>query len=133
MKYLLLLLLCPSAYAQSNIQNVHEVATSTGSITQTISLCNTGASDVAAATSSGTLAGSFGIEVYNLAASTSTVNCGPNIAVSTNQGSAFYGREVPAGSGVYWGIASTRKLYCLTQNSSGVGGSCTRVTITQLK
>lgn len=130
MKYLLLLLLCPNAFAQSNVQNVHEVATSTGSITQTINVCATSkAIDVAATTSSGTLAGAFAIEVYNLASSTNSVICGPNIAVSTDPFNAFYGREVPAGVGVYWGITSARKLYCWTANLLG----CTRATITQLK
>lgn len=133
MKYLLsliLLSLCASAHAQQGIQNVHEVATSTNSITQTISLCGSaGAVDVANATSSGTLAGAFAIEVYNLNSSTSTVNCGFDPMLSTTATSVWYGREVLAGIGVYWAKMSFRKLYCATQNSGG----CTNVTITQMK
>ena len=129
--YLLVLLAAAPAAAQSNVQNVHEVALTTQTITQTINICNTnGALDVTAATSSGTLAGAFAIEVYNLAGSTSTVNCGQDVSLSTNVYSAWYGREVPAGIGVYYAVPpSTRKTRCMTQNSGG----CTRVTITQLK
>ena len=119
------------AAAQSGVQNVHEVALSTGSITQTISLCaSDGALDVTAATSSGTLAGAFAIEVYNIAASTNTINCGQDVSLSTAAGSAWYGREAIAASGLYYAVPpSTRKTRCMTQNSSG----CTRVTITQFK
>lgn len=132
MKYFafLLFLLNGSAYAQQGVQVVHEVATSTSSLTQTISLCTSGAvTDVATATSSGTLNGAFAIEVYNIAASTNTVNCGFDLSLSTQTTSAWYGREVPAGLGVVWQRLSNRKLYCETQNSGG----CTRVTVTQMK
>ena len=135
MKYLFITLLTLSgalpAAAQSGVQNVHEVALTTTTITQTISLCASGgAVDVTAATSSGTLAGAFAIEVYNLASSTVTINCGQDVSLSTAAGSAWYGREIPAGVGVYYAVPpSTRKTRCMTQNSGG----CTRVTITQLK
>ena len=135
MKYLLLAVLSLagiSASAQSNVQNVHEVALSTVTITQTISICASGAAvDVTAATSSGTLAGAFAIEIYNLAASTNTINCGQTTSVSSAVTSNWYGREVPAGVGVYYAVPpSTTKTRCVTQNS--VGG-CTRATITQFK
>lgn len=119
------------AAAQSGIQNVHEVATSTQTITQTINVCASGgAVDVTAATSSGTLAGAYAVEVYNIAGSTSTINCGQDVSLSSASTSAWYGREVPPGVGVYYAVPpSTRKTRCMTQNSGG----CTRVTITQLK
>lgn len=134
MKYLIsaFLALCvSSASAQSNVQNVHEVALTTTTITQTISLCASGgATDVTAATSSGTLAGAWAVEVYNLAASTNTLNCGQDVSLSSTSTSAWYGREVPAGIGVYYAIPpSTRKTYCITQNIAG----CTRATVTQFK
>jgi len=130
--YLLALLaLAAPASAQSGVQNVHEVALTTQTITQTINLCaSDGALDVTAATSSGTIAGSFANEVYNIAGSTNTINCGQDVSLSTNAYSVWYGREVPAGIGVYYAVPpSTRKTRCMTQNSGG----CTRVTITQLK
>lgn len=135
MKYLLLALLSLAgampAAAQSGVQNVHEVALTTQTITQTINLCNSGgATDVTAATSSGTLAGAYAIEVYNLAASTNTIVCGQDAALSTAASSGWYGREVPAGIGVYYAVPpSTRKTRCFTLNSGG----CTRATITQFK
>lgn len=133
MKYLYLLLMLSggNASAQSGVQNVHEVALTTTTITQTVSICASGgAVDVTAATSSGTLAGAFAIEVYNLAASTNTINCGQDVSLSTNSASAWYGREVVAGVGVYYAVPpSTRKTRCMTQNSGG----CTRATITQFK
>jgi len=124
-----LLALVPSCSADNPIP-VHEVATSTASITQTCSLCVTdGVKDIAAKTSSGTLAGYFAIEVYNPSSSTNTVNCGFDLSLSTQIGSVWYGREVPAGVGVYFAAQSGRKLYCETQNSVG----CTQLTITQMK
>lgn len=138
MKYLITIfitLFSSTCYAQQGIQNVHEVALSTNSITQTLALCASsggscsGSCDVAQNTSSGTLSGSFAIEVYNPSASTSTINCGFDPMVSTAATSVWYGREVTAGSGVYWAKQSGRKLYCMTQNSSG----CTYATITQMK
>ena len=123
--------LCASyAGAQANVQVVHEVAQSTNTIVQSISLCQgDGALNVVSATSSGTLAGHFGVEVYNLTASTNTVNCGFDLSLSTSANSAWYGREVLAGTGVLWQKLSKRILYCMTQNSGG----CTRLTITQIK
>jgi len=119
-----------ASISHAQVVIVHEVAQSTNSIIQTINICNTdGALDVANATSSGTLAGHFAIEVYNIAGSTSTVNCGFDVDLSTNLYSAKYGREVAAGIGVSWQKLSNRKLYCMTQNSGG----CTRATITQMK
>ena len=135
MKYFLLAalsLVAVSASAQSNVQNVREVALSTNTITQTINVCASGgAVDVTAGTSSGTLAGAFAIEVYNPSASTNTINCGQDVALSSAITSAWYGREVAAGVGVYYAVPpSTRKTRCITQSS--VGG-CTRATITQFK
>lgn len=131
MKYLisLFLLLPCAAHAQQGIQNVHEVATSTRTLTQTISICfNTNPVNVTAATSSGTIAGAFAIEVYNLASSTATLNCGQDLMLSTQPSSAWYGREVPAGVGLYYAVPpATRKTYCSTQNPGG----CNRVTVTQ--
>lgn len=131
MKYLLgLILFIPCmARAQQGVQVVHEVATSTNSITQTINLLAATVTDVATTTSSGTLGGYFAIEAYNPATSTSTVNCGFDLSLSTTIGNAWYGREVPAGVGVYFAVLSPRKLYCMTQNSVGA----TRLTVTQFK
>lgn len=135
MKYILfavLSLVGVSASAQSNVQNVHEVALTTTTITQTISLCaNNGADDVTARTSSGTLAGAFAIEVFNIAASTDSIVCGQDVALSSASTSVWYGREVTAGTGLYYAVPpSTRKTRCMTKNS--VAG-CTQVTITQFK
>ena len=116
------------AGAQSGVQNVHEVATSTNSITQTISICGTTRLDVAAATSSGTLAGHFAIEVFNVAASSQTVVCGFDSSLSNDVTSAWYGREVAPGSGTIWQKLSNRILYCINAISG-----CTRATITQMK
>lgn len=135
MKYLLFALLSLAgalpAAAQSGVQNVHEVALTTTTRTQTINLCNSGgATDVTAQTSSGTLAGAFAVEVYNLAASTNTIVCGQDVSLSSAPSSVWYGREVPAGIGLYYAVPpSTRKTYCFTLNSGG----CTRATITQFK
>ena len=132
MKYLLFLsvLLPASAYSQSGEQVVHEVATSTNSLVQTASLCNsTAAANITALTSSGTVVGAFSVEVYNPAASTSTINCGFDLALSSAITSVWYGREVAAGIGVVWKVLTNRTLYCITQNSGG----CTRVTVTQMK
>ena len=131
MKTLFLLLLLPSvAIAQQGVQIVHEVATSTNTITQTISLCASGGvTDVANATSSGTLNGGFGVEVYNPSASTNTVVCGFDVSLSSQVYSIWYGREILAGVGVMWQKLSNRKLWCETLNSGG----CTQVTVTQVK
>lgn len=117
------------AVAQSGVQNVHEVATSTNSITQTISICGTTPIDVAAETSSGTLAGHFAIEVFNVAASSQTVVCGFDSSVSRDVTSVWYGREVAPGTGTIWQKLSNRILYCI----NGIAASCTRATITQMK
>lgn len=129
MRYIPLLVLLAAApvAAQSNVQNVHEVATSTSSLVQTIDVSTT-ATDVAATTSSGTLLGYYQIEVYSVAGST-TINCGFDISVSTISTSAWYGREVAAGTGVTFTAPSYRKLYCRTQNAT----TATRATITQYK
>lgn len=125
--YLLVLLAAAPAAAQSNVQVVHEVATSTQSITQTISICDTRL-DVAAATSSGTLAGHFAVEVYNVAASTQIVLCGFDSSLSASVVSPWYGREVAAGTGVTWKKLSNRILYCI----NAIAG-CSRAVITQMK
>lgn len=131
MKYLIgLLFIFPySARAQAGVQNVHEVANSTNTIIQTIGVSSQPAIDVATATSSGTLSGYYSIEVYNLAASTSTLNCGFDPMVSTTSTNVWYGREVPAGVGVYFAVPSYRKLWCMSQSINGT----TKATITQLK
>ena len=135
MKYIIIALLAIigalPASAQSNVQNVHEVALSSSSITQTINLCNTGgATNVTAATSSGTVGGAFAVEIYNPAASTSTLNCGQLVNVSSAVTNSWYGREIPAGVGVYYAVPpSTKPIFCITQNAIG----CTRATITQFK
>lgn len=124
----LLVLVASSAYGQG-VMDVHEVAKSTNSLVQTIDILGNSPRDVAAQTSSGTVAGYYAIEVYSPASSTSTINCGFEVGVSTALYSVWYGREVVAGTGVYFAVPSSRKLYCMSQNS---GGS-TRATITQLK
>lgn len=128
MKFLFLIFSLLPCFANAQVTDVHEVAKSTETRIQTISVCNV-VLDVANATSSGTLAGAYAIEVYTTAASTNTVNCGFDVNLSTNIHNAAYGREVPAGVGVYWAVIPKRKLYCLSQNSAG----CTRATVTQFK
>lgn len=134
------LFLASVAHAQQGVQVVHEVAQSTNTIVQTIAICNNNGvpvvSSVTFNTSSGTLAGFFGVEVYNLAASTNTLNCGFDIMVSSSLTpysgggiNPWYGREVAAGVGVLWQVPSYRILYCKTQNNLG----CTFATITQVK
>lgn len=122
MKSLLLMFLLP-AMAQAN-----EVATSTNTITQTISVSSYTPTDVAAATSSGTLGGYYKIEVFSIAGS-STLNCGFDVMLSTLSASAWYGREIAAGTGFVFNVPSYRKLYCMTQNVSAT----TRAIITQYK
>lgn len=113
---------------------VQEVASDNG-VAQTISVCDTdGSLDVTNATSSGTISGAFAVEVFNLAASTDTLNCGFSPSVSSATSSAWYGREIAAGIGVTWQLrqnigSPVRKVYCRTQDQNG----CTRATITQLK
>lgn len=129
MRYLLWLFLASPAVAQSNFQNVHEVAGSTNTITQTVAVTSQTYVDVANATSSGTVSGYFGIEVYNPSASASTIVCGFDVSLSTLVANAWYGRELPAGIGVYWAVPSYRKLYCQTLSVT----ASTRVTVTQFK
>lgn len=113
---------------------VQEVASVDGVI-QTIAICdNEGSLDVTADTSSGTVAGAFAVEVFNLAASTDTLNCGFSPSVSSATTSAWYGREVAPGIGVIWQLRQSigtpvKKVYCRTQDTNG----CTSATITQLK
>ena len=122
--------LTPMAVRAQAIQDVHEVARSTETRVQPISLCAAhGADHVVSRTSSGPLSGAWAVEVFNTATATSTVNCGTDVSVSTNVYSVWYGREVPAGVGVYWAVTTKQTLRCMTQNSGG----CTQVTITQLK
>lgn len=133
MKKILLLVgliaLAKTAAAQTNDLIVHEVGVSTRSVVRTVSVCAT-VLDVTNATSSGTVAGAFSIEIYNIAASTNTINCGYDASVSTDSTSANYGREIVAGQGVVWQVELPNRLpRCLSQNSSG----CTRTTITQIK
>lgn len=131
MKYILFVVLSAfcaiSAGAQSNVQIVHEVASSTQSMTQAISICNVPL-DVAAATSSGTVSGAFAIEVFNVTASTQLVLCGFDPSISATITNAWYGREVAAGSGVVWQKLSNRILYCINAISG-----CSRAVITQMK
>lgn len=130
MKYLLALLLIPCvSRAQQGVQNMHEVALTTTTIVQSISVATQTPTDVALATSSGTLSGYYSIELYNPAASASTVVCGFDLMLSTLVANAWYGREVIAGSGVYWAVPSYRKLYCQSLSTT----ASTRVTVTQLK
>lgn len=135
-----LYILIPMAevHGQFQQQSVQETANQDGNV-QSVNICASGgAVDVTAATSTGTISGAFAVEVYNLAASTSTLNCGFTLNVTSASTNAWYGREIPAGVGIYFGLrqnivstatAGLRKLYCMTQNSSG----CTRATITQVK
>lgn len=129
MKYLIWLCLAVPAAAQSNVQNVHEVALSTSTIIQTVAVTSQTYVDVSAASSSGTLAGRFAIEVYNPSANASAVVCGFDVALSTLVANAWYGREIGAGLGVYWAVPSSRKLYCQTLSTT----ASTRVTVTQIK
>ena len=70
-------------------QIVREVAQSTNTIVQTINLCQTdGAVDPTSLTSSGTVPGYWAVEVYNPVASTTTVNAGFDVSLSSNINSA---------------------------------------------
>lgn len=129
MKFAALLFLSVPGFAQSNVQNVHEVATSTNTIIQTVAVTSQTYVDVANITSSGTLSGYFGIEVYNPASSAATIVCGFDVMLSTLVANAWYGREIGAGLSVYWGVPSYRKLYCQTLSTT----ASTRVTVTQIK
>lgn len=119
---------------------VQEVADGDGTV-QTIWVCSTdsgGSLDVTNATSSGTINGAFAVETYNPATSTSTINCGLDVMVSTAISNAWHGRELVPGTGITWqyrqGTATgagmkLKKVYCMTQNAAG----CTRLTVTQFK
>lgn len=132
MKYLLSLLLltpCLSHAQSSGVQNVHEVGLSTNTIVQTVSVATQTVTDLAATTSSGTLAGYYAIEVYNPAASAATVVVGFDLMLSTLVVNAGYGREVPPGVGVYFAVPSYHKLYAKSLSVT----AATRVTVTQIK
>ena len=124
-------LLAINAQAQQLV--VQEVAMLDGNI-QTVNVASQTATDMTAATSTGTIAGAFAVEIYNINGSTNTINCGFSPSVSTVTTSGWYGREVLAGSAMTWqlrqGIGSpVKKVYCLTQNTGGI----TRATVTQMK
>ena len=101
-------------------------------------LLDTGkATDVTAATSSGTINGTWAVEVYNNS-STSTINCGFSPSVSnssmTAAGLAWYGREVLPKIGMYWAFrqgkgSPAKNVYCKPQAVDGA----TVVTVTQFK
>jgi len=101
-------------------------------------LLDTGkATDVTAATSSGTLSGVWAVEVYNTS-STGTVQCGfsPSVTSSsqTAAGLAWYGREILPKVGMYWAFrqgkgSPAKNVYCKPQAVDGG----TVVTVTQVK
>ena len=124
----LLFLFLGMASAQS-VQVVHEVAQSTQTVVQAVDVSSYTPTNVSAATSSGTIAGTFAIEVYNLAANSNTINCGFSTSLSTISTNAWYGREVAPGTGVIYQVLSKTPLYCMTQSITAT----TRATITQLK
>lgn len=131
MKLLLTLLMALPAlsYGQAGIQDVHEVAKSTQTITQTFTVGIGSIAVAQSATSSGSLNGSFAVEVYNPIGN-STLNVGFDVSLSTNINSPFYGREVAAGTGVYYATPSgNRPLYIKSQSTSAVQ----KVTVTQFK
>lgn len=118
-----------SIEAQVGIQDVHEVAKSTQTITQSISIAANAIASAAAATSSGTLNGAFAIELYNPIGN-STLNVGFDVSLSTTSTSVWYGREVAAGTGVYYAVSpGTKPLRVRSQNTS----AAQIVTITQFK
>ena len=119
MKSLILLFaLATSASAQQGFTNVHEVALTTSTIIQSIALGTT-TTDVAAGISSGVVSGYFGVEVYNQSSSSSTIVCGFDPSLSTAVGNIWYGRQVPAGIGVYYGVGNNRRLRCAGTQASG--------------
>lgn len=70
--------------------------------------------DVASSTTSGSLSGSWAIEVYNVDTSTSAV-CAFRTDVTANPDSATAGRPVPASSSVYWAVNNSQEvLYCIS-------------------
>lgn len=131
MKILLTLLMGLPAlsYAQVGIQDVHEVAKSTQTIVQSFSLAANAIANAASSTSSGTLLGSFAIEIYNPIGN-STLNVGFDNCLSTTSSNVCYGREVAAGTGVYYAVApNTKPLRVRSQNTS----SAQIITVTQFK
>lgn len=131
MKLLLsILMLLPAlAYSQVGVQDVHEVARSTQTIVQSFSLSANAIANAASSTSSGTLAGAFAIEIYNPIGN-STLNVSFDNCLSTTSSSVCYGREVPAGVGVYYAVSpGTKPLRVRSQNTS----AAQIVTVTQFK
>ena len=128
MKSLIILLLAVSAQAQ-NTTDVHEVAKSTQTQIQTISISSSAAIDVEAQMSSAPTSGYFALEVYNLSGNTPTLNCSFDVCVSTDSTNACYGREIAPGNGVYWAVGRNRKLRCRTQSTT----AATRATISVFK
>ncbi len=105
-------------------------------VIQTIALETGKVTDVTAATSSGTINGVFGVEVYNTS-STGTVNCGfsPSVVSSSmTTANIWYGREILPKIGMYYAFrqgkgSPAKLLYCKPQATDGR----TIVTITQVK
>lgn len=153
MKHLLLMLISVPVSAQV-------FYTSTNTITQSIVVCSSGApvtpltsgygvTNVAAATSSGTLGGYKAIQVSVTApvAGSSTTVCGFDVALSTTAPtvtapSPWYGIELSSATGPGAGnvlnmfyVPSYRPLYCATKGNSGDAsyGPCTTLTVTQFK
>ena len=127
---ILLFALASTGWAQQGIQRVHEVAVSTQTIVQSTALSWTTTNMGTTISSGAATAGYFAIEVYNVAASSNTIVCGFDLSLSTAQGSTWYGREIAAGEGVYYGTPSYRPLYC---KSLQAAGGTNPVTVTLFK
>ena len=123
------LLLLPAAAYSQGIQDVHEVARTTQTIVQSFSLAANAIANAASSTSSGTLTGAFAIEIYNPVGN-STLNVGFDVCLSTTSSHVCYGREVPAGTGVYYAVPpAVKPLRVRSQKTDG----SQIITVTQFK
>lgn len=131
MKKLLLIAICyvlmPSkASAQTY---AWDSAISSGTV-WTINIASQTSVSVSTAVNTGALAGAHVIEIYNLASNNKTINCSYTSGVSTTSTNNYYGREIPPGVGVQYGILVGKITpFCQTQDTT----ASTRVTITQIK
>lgn len=126
-KYFLagLLLTATSAFA---IMEVHEVANHEA-VSQTIDVSSVTPTNMTSATSSGTLAGAFQVEIYNVSV-TSPISCGFSSSVSTISSEAWYGREITMKKEHLFQInPSTISVFCLTHSTN----TSTRATVTQFR
>lgn len=128
MKYLIAaILLFPCATRAQSFTSVHQIYLTTSTIVQTVSVTSATATNVASATSSGTLSGYYAIELYNPLGGY-LVNYGFDPMVSTQIASVWYGRELSTGAAITLFVPSYTPVYVKTQKISA-----TNLTVTQYK